>query len=324
MTDSPMHSRLIRALVLFVGAGAAIYLAALLWSGWGEALKTFSRIGGSAILIGAVIASSAVLLRFCRWQFALARLGHPLPILFNLRVYLAGLALTMSPGKAGETLRTLLLLPRGVLAGQSLGAFLADRLSDVLGVCALGVMSAWLAGRDANIILIGGMGVLLVAVGLRRTAQNGVFAHALHRAVVRIPFIARLGGDALRCWATLWSAPRAIAFSLVAVAAYGLQALVFWGFCRAAELELSAAAGIAIFTSATLFGAASMVPGGLGTMEAALVLQLTAEGATDATAVAVAVATRMVTLWLGVSIGIAALASILWRQTVERGEDEDN
>jgi hypothetical protein len=32
----------------------------------------------------------------------------------------------------------------------------------------------------------------------------------------------------------------------------------------------------------------------------------------------------MVTLWLGVSIGIAALASILWRQTVERGEDEDN
>jgi uncharacterized membrane protein YbhN (UPF0104 family) len=147
---------------------------------------------------------------------------------------------------------------------------------------------------------------------LRGAASHSGFGALLERVLMRLPAIARHGVGALRSWAYLWSPLRAVMFSLVAVAAYGLQALVFWWFCRTAGLELSASAAVAIFAWATLFGAASMIPGGLGTMEAALVLQLAAGGATEATAIAVAIATRMVTLWLGVSIGIASLASVAW------------
>jgi uncharacterized protein (TIRG00374 family) len=99
-------------------------------------------------------------------------------------------------------------------------------------------------------------------------------------------------------------------FSLAAVVAYGLQGLVFWGFCNAAGFPIDAAVAIAIFALATLFGAASMLPGGLGAMEAALVYQLTAEGAAEPVAVAVAIATRVATLWLGIAIGIGAFASV--------------
>jgi uncharacterized protein (TIRG00374 family) len=62
-----------------------------------------------------------------------------------------------------------------------------------------------------------------------------------------------------------------------------------------------------IFVQATLFGAASMVPAGLGAMEAALVLQLTERGVGYGAAVSLAIAIRLVTLWLGMAIGALSL-----------------
>jgi uncharacterized membrane protein YbhN (UPF0104 family) len=45
-------------------------------------------------------------------------------------------------------------------------------------------------------------------------------------------------------------------------------------------------------------------------MEAALVFQLVAQGADDTVAVSVAIATRLVTLWLGVLLGVISLMSV--------------
>ena len=72
-------------------------------------------------------------------------------------------------------------------------------------------------------------------------------------------------------------------------------------------LGLPVADCVLIFVQATLFGAASMLPGGLGAMEAALVFQLIERGAGEGVAVSLAIAIRLVTLWLGMSIGGLAL-----------------
>jgi uncharacterized protein (TIRG00374 family) len=96
----------------------------------------------------------------------------------------------------------------------------------------------------------------------------------------------------------------------VAVAAYGTQACVFGWFCLLAGLDIPLADAIVIFVNATLFGAASMVPGGLGTMESALVFQLVTQGADNAVAVTVAIATRLVTLWMGILLGVISLIAV--------------
>jgi uncharacterized protein (TIRG00374 family) len=62
-----------------------------------------------------------------------------------------------------------------------------------------------------------------------------------------------------------------------------------------------------IFVQATLFGAASMVPAGLGAMEAALVFQLAERGVGNGVAVSLAIAIRLVTLWMGMAIGFLSL-----------------
>ena len=66
-----------------------------------------------------------------------------MPWRINLAVYFSGFALTTSPGKLGETLRSLLLKPHGVPASASLAAFLAERVSDLLAILVLAAVGLW-------------------------------------------------------------------------------------------------------------------------------------------------------------------------------------
>ncbi|CAN7223299.1 lysylphosphatidylglycerol synthase domain-containing protein [Variovorax paradoxus] len=123
----------------------------------------------------------------------------------------------------------------------------------------------------------------------------------------------RVAAEALAQWAQLWTLRNVALFTLLAALAYGIQAAVFAVLCTVLSLPLQPAVALEIFVNATLLGAASMVPGGLGTMEASLVFQLMAQGAEKADAVAIAIATRCVTLWCGVFIGLIAFTGVCMR-----------
>lgn len=301
--------RFVRAIAWFVGAGVLCYLTATFWFGWRETVAVLAALGWRTLLCGAALASTAYLWRFARWEYSLRCLGYAVPRLRHLGIYFSGLALTATPGKAGETFRSALLLQQGVRVPHSLAAFLADRASDVLGMCLLGGFAAWFVGQPLSwawalaftLMLLGSCGFAYLL--LHPASEAWWF-----RLLRRLHWLPVKGGqETLESWANLWQLPRVLTFTAVAMMAYGSQALVFAWFCHIAGLELSVADGVLIFVQATLFGAASMLPGGLGAMEAALVVQLIERGAGEGVAVSLAIAIRLVTLWLGMTIGVISL-----------------
>jgi uncharacterized membrane protein YbhN (UPF0104 family) len=301
--------RTIRAVVLFVSVGVVLYLAAIFWSGWQDTTTALSSLGLETLLIGACLASTSYLWRFGRWEYSLRCFGYDVPRWRHLTIYLSGLALTATPGKSGETFRSALLLQRGVRVPHSLAAFIVDRASDVLGMCLLGFGAAWMVGQALAWAWMLAFAVLLLGsclfAYLLLHPRAGATWGRLSRAWQRLPV--KGGQLVLESWATVWKLPRVTAFSGVAMLAYGTQALVFAWFCHVAGTPVTAADCILIFVQATLFGAASMVPAGLGAMEAALVLQLTERGVGYGVAVSLAIAIRLVTLWLGMAIGALSL-----------------
>lgn len=307
----PTRATWLRGLVFFVAAGVALYLAGMIWSGWSQVLASWQKLGAALIGVAAVAASSAYLLRFARWQYCLVTLGHGVPTARSFGVYLAGLALTTSPGKMGETVRSLLLLSDGVPAKHSFATFLADRLSDVIGVCLLAVLASAVRGKPSVGAIFALCTVVCGSLVLRQVLHcawvNSLWVW-LERRLPRVPW--NWLREVLHTWAQLWSVPRMLGFALTALLAYGIQACVFVMLCTQAGLPLGTAQGLEFFANATLFGAASMVPGGLGAMEAALVWQLGSIGVAQTQAVAVAIATRLVTLWLGIALGLVALLCV--------------
>jgi hypothetical protein len=241
--------------VVFVAIGLPLYLGAILWTGWEQAIATIRKIGILFLVSGGIAASSAYMWRFARWHYSLSRFGFRVPMVRNFGVYLAGLALTTSPGKLGKTLRTLLLMPYGVKARHSLGAFVADRLADVLGMCLLGIVAVMAGGKIAWFLIAVFLGLLIVSLFAGYAVVQPGSGRFWSWLVLKLHWLPVRGGQAIvASWASLWSPGRAISFALVAVAAYGTQACVYGWFCLLAGVDIPLADAVVIFVNTTLLG----------------------------------------------------------------------
>lgn len=307
-----LEYRTVRAIVWFVAIGVLLYLVSVFCFGWQEIMTSFATLGLQTLLTGAVLSSSSYFWRFGRWEYSLQTLDSRVPKLAHLGIYLSGLALTATPGKFGETLRSALLIQHGVRVAHSLAAFLVDRGSDVLGMILLGTLGAVMVSRDfAWVWLMSFALVLLGSIGLAILLLHPIANEGWGRIFRSIRWLPVKGGQAtLEAWAKVWTLRRALVFAGIAMLAYGTQALVFSWFCNVLGTGIPVADCVLIFVQATLFGAASMIPGGLGAMEAALVFQLVERGVSDGIAISLAISIRLVTLWLGVALGLLSLVCL--------------
>lgn len=291
-------------LAIFVAVAVALYLAAAWASGAAATWASAQRLGLPLFAGGTVVAVATFGLRFLRWRLLMTRLGHRIATGVHLRIYIGGLALSSTPGKLGETLRSALLHRLGVPWRDSLAAFFGDRLSDVIGMALAGALAAWMVADRSSVLEALFVAALLGAWLLARLASGALPRWAAARRWTRA------AAAPLRCWAAVWTAatwPWCVAAALLA---YGVQGLVFAAYVDAVAAPLPPARCVLIFASATLLGAASGVPGGLGVMEAALVWQLRQAGVDAADALAVTLLFRASTLWTALLLGSACLASL--------------
>jgi uncharacterized protein (TIRG00374 family) len=310
-----LPARWTAGVALFVGIAVAIYLVLLAWSGVDASLHSLGELGIVSVVMGTALASTAYLVRFARWDVLLRWLGYPLRRNFNLRVYLSGLAVTASPGKLGETIRSVFLLILGVPVSASLAAFFSDRLSDVAGVAFLAVVAAAVAGQRTTLFELVALGVVagswLTAYLLR--VYGSMVLRLAARGGRRFASLVETAWEPALRWVAIWSLRRSLICVVAAFLAYGIQALVFAAYVSALTDVVPVALAAQIFASSTLFGAATMVPAGLGTMEAASVYQLVDAGMSAPDAVAVAIAHRISTLWFGMLLGVISLMSLAHR-----------
>ena len=304
--------RLLRPTIILVAVGAIIYLIAMFGIGWNAISAAISKIGIGFVLLGIGMTTVSFLFRFLKWNICLRSFAYRVPLGINFRVYISGLALTASPGKLGETVRAMLLLPFGVKPSHSISASFADRSSDVLGVCLLGFVSELLIGGNPY-VLATIFSVLIIASFLLAWAIKRQYAHSIGRCLLnklpRLPI--KRFAPLLVSWMELWKPLRLTMLCLLTIISYGIQALVFFLFCHISGLQVGLFTTVSIYVNATLLGAASMIPSGLGAMEASIVYQLVGLGVDQVAAISVTVTVRLVTLWYAISFGIFALISIV-------------
>jgi uncharacterized protein (TIRG00374 family) len=284
------------------------YLTISLWNGWREVLHAVSAVGviGTVIVLGLSLVN--YWLRFVRWQHYLQLLAHPLPLVLSLRIYLAGFALTTTPGKAGEMLRSVFLKHHGMPYPKSLAAFFAERLCDFIAVLILVAVGAW---RHENVQLpIFVLGVALV-LGL-------ILLHTprwLRRIETCIEYLSRpqLRAFLIAVIETVLNFRRCFSSSTMAYAiflgffAWGAEGLELYYAANWMEGEVSLVEAVFIYAFSVLVGALSFLPGGLGGTEVTMIGLLLLNGMGEAQAVACTLFIRLVTLWFAVALGLLAL-----------------
>lgn len=296
-----LNSFPLRLLVTYLVLGVAFYLLISLFADIDAVLAAISQLPLSLIFFLILLASGNYLARFVRWWFFLHPHEKAISVARHLVIYLAAFALTATPAKAGETVRSLYLKPLGVPYPVSLAAFFAERLLDVAAVSLLALLAVSAVLDTAWLIVVIVPSLLLVIVILRSALLSRFLQRYAGRKLGRS---AQEFQQAVCTFLSMGSLLRVLPLSLFA---WAMQGVVLWLIVENLAFDLNITLAIGIYSLAILFGAATFIPGGLGATEAAIAITLEGLGMPVAAAVAAALLARLVTLWWAQIIGVLAL-----------------
>jgi uncharacterized membrane protein YbhN (UPF0104 family) len=292
----------VKRLLLVLGLAATAYAAALLF--WGGSTKiSFAVLWSWTGLQAASLCVLNYLLRGLRWRFWMAHYGRRFGAIEGLRFYLAGYAFTPTPGNIGEAARGLMLARQPLGTAQSLAIFGAERLADLICLLLLCMpVAGWLLQqryvremlRAAPLAVV----FLVLAAALGFALVFGIFYRYRAALLRRLPWL----GEAARCLAV-----RPLVWFGLTLVAWAAQGVAVWLLCRHAGLDLPLLTATGVYALAMVVGALSALPAGLGGTEAVLAGLLVAQGSATATALAITVLARLLTLWLAVGLGCMAL-----------------
>ena len=263
------------------------------------------------------LASANFLLRFLRWAFYLKVLKIDAPAGISALVFLSGLAMSITPGKAGELVKCYLLNSRtGAPVSRSAPVVVMERLTDVISVIILGLTGFALLPMPVVVVL---------AVALVVSVAGLLFAVSRQASrLAGLPILSRwseLLRDSQEGFKEL-AAPRVMAAGVaMGVVAWFAEGLALWLILKGIGSDIPLVRALPIYAAATLVGAVTALPGGLVGTEGSMLALLQQSGLTRAGASAGTVLVRLVTLWFAVAVGLAALLA-LRRVPVFEGEKD--
>jgi glycosyltransferase 2 family protein len=299
--------RLRRSLVISLLLGLALCVVLAFYADaqkLGAGILSFDFVRLPLILL---LVFGNYVLRFFKWHGYLLALHIRVPLGQSVLIFLSGLLLSVTPGKLGELLKSALLKQSyDVPVTTSAPIVFAERVTDFLALITLSLFGVLTFGYGLKVVA----GTALVLVLMLTYLASQRLSLATIRLFARLPGGSRVAprleelyGSTVRLirplllvWTTVLSV---IAWSLEAVA----FCLILGGFDG---IVVEVGTAFFIYAFATIFGAVTMLPGGLFATEGSMValLQEVFRMVPDAaTATAATLLLRLSTLWFGVLVG---------------------
>lgn len=308
--------------VASIAAFVALLAGAALLTDSGQVL---ARLGSleAAVIVG-LLALSLVnyAARALRWQLFSRQLGIAVPPARGALYYVAGFAMTTTPGKLGEALR-LWLIERchGYEYRRLAPLLIGDRLSDMnamLFLCLLGLLgfSGQLWTTLAAVAVLAPLSALFVRPRLLMIATAGLHRLLRRRHARAVAGLRRM----LRLTARLFTARGFAVAMALSLAGWLAECSALYWLLHALGAPITWLQAVFVFAFAMVAGAVTMLPGGLGGVEATLFALLLSLGTDPQTAFAATAVIRLTTLWFAVGLGFLALPFAL--RLARRGGDE--
>lgn len=300
----------IRGAVVGFGVITALYLIALFWADARN--QVFTELPKLLSVMPSLMCLSlfSYFVRYVRWHWLLRRSGNRTSVLAGYLAYMAGFAFTATPGKVGELLRIRYLAPQGVPPWRVLSAFIYERAFDLMAVLLLSALA--IRRMDIFIFAFGFVVTFLVVLVFAAlnpawmTKGSAYLRFYRQKRLARICTTLRNGLSGCRIWVT----PSDIFVSLVlGLLAWSLTSFSFVWLLGELGVSIPALSALAIYPLSMLAGAASMVPGGVGSTEVTIVALLSLFDVSLGTATLAAVGIRFSSMWFAVACGFVAVGA---------------
>ena len=300
--------RLRRNLALALALGVGVYLVLAVFSDFGKLRDALSGFDYALIpaILGLVLLSYVG--RFFRWLYYLRILKVSVPIGVNGAIFASGLSMAISPGKLGEVLKSVFVRQSsGAPIARTAPAVVAERATDGTGMVAWGFLGALALGLSPWTMLIF-LAVAVFGIAVLRSKRLSLLAE---RVLSRLPLVDRFAPH-LRDFhgasnELLGTGPLVVG-TVISFVSWGFECLGVYLCAVGLGADRSFLLIVFVFAVSSLLGVLSMLPGGIGAVEASMAVQFVAvANLSTGLAGALTLVIRLATLWFAALVGIVGL-----------------
>lgn len=278
--------------------------------------SAFRRFDWSLTIPVLLLTLGNYVLRWAKWEVYLRQARIPrMGLRTSALVFLAGFSMALTPGKVGEVIKGVLVRREtGTPISRTAAVIAAERITDGLAMLGLAVIGLTQFSYGRPLVVLTILGTAMVILVLQRPALT----LALLGRFDGLPFVPKILLHAqhfLNTSNVLLRPKLLVAAVAVGIVSWGLECVALFLILTGLGIEPSwhmLLIATFVLSVSSVFGAISMLPGGLGVAEASvtgmLLLLLDAPAMTKGVAAAATLLVRFSTLWFAVLLGFVALA----------------
>jgi len=297
--SSKLKFRFILSLVF-----AAIVFAILtMYADFSNLLSAFRKFSWKYFPLILLLVLINYLLRFWKWDYYLNLLKIPISKKNSFIIFMTGLIMAITPGKFGEVLKAYLLKKINLTPiAKSSPIILAERVTDLLGLCAIAAVGAYSLHFGTKLLSL----TILIIVGIILILGIEPLFLKIMAIIERFSLISRHATKVERAYesaSSLLALRNLFTPTIISILSWFCECLAFYMVLVGLESHVSCFNSAFIYSFATIVGALSMLPGGIGTTESSMTGILILLKVIKPIAVAATFIIRACTLWFAVLIG---------------------
>jgi glycosyltransferase 2 family protein len=292
-----------KRIIFSVVFGAIVFLGLSVYANLKELMEAFP-----VVLVLSLCNYAA---RFLKWEYYTKILEIKIERKMSFIIFLSSFIMSVTPGKIGEVFKSYLLKEQnGTPVSRSAPIVFAERITDFLSLVLLSIIGALMLGYGTNLIV--GFGIFFIVIVFLISSKR--ISYAIIGMLEKFRFISKVSYKLHTAYDSIYQMVRfkeLIVTVFLSIFAWSFECFSFYLVVNGFGIENSVHVDIFIATFvygfATLAGAATMLPGGLGATDASITGLLVLLSIPKNISVASTLIIRSATLWFAVIVGIAAI-----------------
>ena len=300
-----------RNFLLVVVSIIVLYIAFLIVSDFSVIREKIFDFNTDYLPIILLLAPLSWVIIFFRWHLLLKNSNITVPKKENFKIYMAGFAMSVTPGKVGELIKSQFLKSKyGISRKNTLPIILSEYFYNIIGVLAVSILGVYYFEFSLYVIILTS-GMIITALTI---ISSETFFKKFVNLISKRNFLKKYVSSLSDSHIILKKSTRGKIFiisSALTVAFWLTEALiVYFVFLSFNILNFEFFKIVAIYTTSLILGIVSFLPMGVGVVEGSLAGFLSYEGVDISIALTLVILIRIFTRWYGVIVGLVFMKLI--------------
>ena len=243
-----------------------------------------------------------------KWHFLLKNSEVDVPLTKSIAIWFAGVAFEITPGHVGVLMKSQILKTSfNISRTKTVPIIIVEKAYELIGAILASVIGIIVLGMEFYLIIIAISGLIVIFFFMYHKPASELFFNR----ITKLKFFSKYVENISEFYEIVKKSTN-VKVATICI----LLALTYWFMVSAAAYYTLIAFDVnildylkvlAIYTTSSLLGAISFIPGGIGVTEGSIAGLFTLNGIDVSTALILSVMIRIFTLWYSVGVGFIAL-----------------